>query len=117
MNPTESFLCRDNNTSEYAWSGSTITGATSKKTELVFFFAQVSRVIAKAAERGRAKGTHGTPEGGQGLGRTLRLQEGTPAVHCVLFPFQTQLTMLGPSSWSSAEHWNVTTVPTSVPLP
>lgn len=54
---------------------------------------------------------------GNGLGRTLRLQEGTPAVHCVLFPFQMQVTMPGPSSWCSVEHWNVTTVPTSVPLP
>lgn len=91
--------------------------ATLKETEFAFFFAQMSRINPNAGDR-QGKINTMQPKGvGNGLERTLRWQEGTPAVHWVPFPFQTQVMKPGPSSWYSAEHWNVITVPTAVPLP
>lgn len=64
MNPTEPFLCHDNDMSEHLWSGTTTSGATLKKIEFVFLFAQVSRMNPNVAEVGRAKRTHRIPKGG-----------------------------------------------------
>lgn len=89
-----------------------------KETEFVFSLAQMSRLNPTVAGHRQGKINTAQPKGaGNGLERTLRLQEGVPAVQWVSFPFQTQVMMPGPSSWCLAEHWKAITVPTAVPLP
>lgn len=89
-----------------------------KETEFVFFLVQMSRINPHVAGDTWDKINTQWPGGtGNCLGRPLRLQEGTPAVHWVPFPFHTQVMTPGPSSWCSAEHWKAMTVPTAVPLP
>lgn len=89
-----------------------------KEMEFVFSLAQRSRINPTVAGDRQGKINTVQPKGaGNGLERTLRLQEGAPAVHWVPFPFQTQVMTPGPSSWCAAEHWKAITVPTAVPLP